>query len=150
MLHSGVTAGVGGRGRVPLDTSHREISADLPGKERQGKKGKLRRKEEKPTKGRWKIGNRKGKGKVIKWREDLFSLFKTTEICFGSTKMRIFYRENAFHAGKKSEKMTLPPLKYIPLIYASVLHYVQIQFAELKNIKAGILILVWKNNFQAE
>ena len=32
-----------------------------------------------------------------------------------STKMGIFYREKAFHAGKKSGKMTLPPLKDIPL-----------------------------------
>ena len=30
-----------------------------------------------------------------------FSLVKTTGICFGSTKMGIFYREKAFHAGKK-------------------------------------------------
>ena len=30
-----------------------------------------------------------------------FSLLKTTEICVGSTKMGIFYRENTFHAGKK-------------------------------------------------
>ena len=38
-----------------------------------------------------------------------FSLFKTTEICFGSTKGVIFYRE------KKSGKMTLPPLKILLL-----------------------------------
>ena len=44
-----------------------------------------------------------------------FSLFKTTEICFGSTKMEIFYLEKAFHAGKKIRKMTLAPLKNIPL-----------------------------------
>ena len=37
-----------------------------------------------------------------------FSLFKTTEICFGSTKIEIFYQEKAFHAGKKSGKITLP------------------------------------------
>ena len=52
-----------------------------------------------------------------------FSLFKTTEICFGSTKMKIFYRGKAFHTGKKSGKMTLPPLKNIPLmplLYSSV------------------------------
>ena len=30
-----------------------------------------------------------------------FSLLKTTEICFGSTKMEIFYWEKAFHARKK-------------------------------------------------
>ena len=62
-------------------------------------------------------------GKVIKRGEDLFfffffsfSLLKTTEICFGSTKMGILYREKAFHAGKKkSGKMTLPPQKNMPV-----------------------------------
>ena len=43
-----------------------------------------------------------------------FSLFKTIEICFGSIKMGIFYWEKAFHGGKKSGKMTLPPLKKYP------------------------------------
>ena len=38
-----------------------------------------------------------------------FSLLKTTEICFGSTKMGIFYREKAFHAGKKSRKNDFAP-----------------------------------------
>ena len=49
-----------------------------------------------------------------------FSLFKTTKICFGSTKMGIFYQEKSFHAGKKSGKITLPPFKSIlrkPLIH---------------------------------
>ena len=58
---------------------------------------------------------------VIKRGEDVFffffffcfSLLKTTEICFGSTKMGIFYREKVFHAGKKkSGKMTAPSEKY--------------------------------------
>ena len=43
-----------------------------------------------------------------------FSLFKTTEICFGSTKMEVFYQKKAFHAGIKSAKMTLPPLQNFP------------------------------------
>ena len=44
---SGVTGGGGGQGgRLPPYTSDREISADLPGKERQGKKGKCRKKKE--------------------------------------------------------------------------------------------------------
>ena len=38
-----------------------------------------------------------------------FSLLKTTEICFGSTKIGIFYRE------KKSGKMTLAPQKNTPV-----------------------------------
>ena len=32
-----------------------------------------------------------------------------TEICFGSTKMGIFYREKAFHAGKKIRKNDFAP-----------------------------------------
>ena len=43
--------------------------------------------------------------------EDFFFLlvtFKTTKICFRSTKMEIFYREKHFTPGKKSGKMTLP------------------------------------------
>ena len=42
------TNGVTGRGEggCPPETSDREISADLPGKERQGKKGKWGKKKE--------------------------------------------------------------------------------------------------------
>ena len=38
-----------------------------------------------------------------------FSLLKTMEICFGSTKMGIFYQEKAFHAGKKIRKNYFAP-----------------------------------------
>ena len=78
------------------------------------------KKEGKLKKGRYKIEN--GRKTSSKNRRDFFffffclSFFKTTEICFGSTKMRIFYWEKAFHAGKKSEKITLPPMKNIPLM----------------------------------
>ena len=44
-----------------------------------------------------------------------FSLFKTTEICFGSTKMGIFYWKKAFHAVKKIRKNDFAPLKNVPL-----------------------------------
>ena len=45
-------------------------------------------------------------GKVIRRGEDLFfSLLKMTEICFGSTKMGIFYREKGIsRRGKNQEK----------------------------------------------
>ena len=51
---------------------------------------------------KWKEGNLKKKKK----NEDrtFFFTFKTTEICFGSTKMGIFYLEKAFHAEKKKQK----------------------------------------------
>ena len=53
------------RDRVaPPKTSDREISADHPGKERQGKQGKWRRKE-----GKWKKGKVKKKAENWKWKE---------------------------------------------------------------------------------
>ena len=55
-----------GSGRVPLETSDREISAYLPGKERLGKEEKWSRKEGKSKKRRWKIEN--GKRKRYKLR----------------------------------------------------------------------------------
>ena len=57
-------------------------------------------------------------GKVTKCGEDFFfpacfcfcySLFKTTEICCGSTKIGIFYWEKVFHAGKKIRKNDFAP-----------------------------------------
>ena len=70
-----------GAGAVsPQETSHREISADLLRKEREGKKVKWRRKEGKPKRGRWKIEN--GRRKVTKSGEDLFCLFVCLFVCF--------------------------------------------------------------------
>ena len=51
-----------------------------------------------------------------------FSLLKTTETCFGSTRMGIFYRKKTFHAGKKSGKMTLPPQKNMPVTPLAAIH----------------------------
>ena len=87
-----------------------------------GKGVKIEKKRRKNVKG--KVGKLKIEGrKVTKWGDFFFflfsffcfSLFKTTEICFGSTKMEIFYQEKAFHTGKKSGKMTLPPQKNFPV-----------------------------------
>ena len=109
-----------------------EDRIDLPGKERQGNKGKWSRKEEKSKRegGKLKMAG----GKVTKWGEELFfsffffffflafffffffffcfSLFKTTEICFGSNKMGISYRKKAFQDGKpeKNQEKLLCPL----------------------------------------
>ena len=81
-------------------------------KKRQGKKGKgvkIEKEEKEREGGKFKMEG----GKVTKWGEDLFlfcfSLFKTTKICFGSTKMEIFYREKAFHARKKIRKNDFAP-----------------------------------------
>ena len=53
------------------------------------------------------------KGKVEKLQNEertfCFSLFKTTKICFRSTKMEIFYREKAFHTGEKIRKNDFAP-----------------------------------------
>ena len=89
-------------------------------------KGKKKGKEVKIEKKRRKIV--KGKVKNLKWKveklqneertflgEDpffpfffffffCFPLFKTTKICFGSTKMEIFYWEKAFHTGEKNQE----------------------------------------------
>ena len=54
---------------------------------------------------------RRGKFKTEE-RTFCFSLFKMTKICFGSTKMEIFYREKAFYVGKK----WLCPLRKIFLL----------------------------------
>ena len=109
----------GAGGRVHLETSDREISADLSGKREARKKGKMEQKRRKIEKEKGKAENENGINKKYKMRRGtfffllfFFSLFKTTEICFGSTKMRIFYLEKAFHAGgKKSGKINLPPQK---------------------------------------
>ena len=75
---------------------------------------KLRRKEGKLWKGGWKIGI--GSRKSYKKRFFFcFSLLKTTEICFGSTKIGIFYREKHFTSGKHQEKL-LCPLRKICLL----------------------------------
>ena len=44
-----------------------------------------------------------------------FSLLKTTEISFGSTKMGIFYQEKTFHAGKTIGKNYFAPQKNMPV-----------------------------------
>ena len=88
-------------------------------KRRQGKKGKgvkIEKKRRKIVKGkvenlkkRKKNGSRKsyktkGEDPLFFFCFVCFSLLKTTEICFGSTKMGIFNREKAFHAGKKNQE----------------------------------------------
>ena len=91
------------------------------GKKEARKKGKRGENwEEKVENWKWKQKNVRKRG------EDLFffffffffcfSLLKTTKICFGSTKMGIFYREKAFHAGKNNQEKWLCPLRKICLL----------------------------------
>ena len=124
--HSGVTGGGAGAERPP-ETSDREISADLSGKKRQGKNGKGENGEEKKEN-----CNREG-GKSLKMRRRLlfffFSLFKMTKICFGCTKMEIFYREKGIHAGKKIRKNDFAPSEknlVTPLLNQKVIIQIQI------------------------
>ena len=104
---------------MPPETSAWEIFADVSGKRGKEKRVKFEKKRRKIVKGKvenWKLKN--GSRKIIKSGEDLlpfffflfcFSLLKTTEICFGSTKMGIFYQEKTFHAGKKIRKNDFAP-----------------------------------------
>ena len=127
-LGSGVTGG-----------GEREISADLLGKEKQGKKGKWsKKKKENKKKGRRKIGN--GKKKHYKWGDNLFffisfyffsifyfyfilfyfffcfSLLKTNEIYFGVYQNGNFLPEKKhFKSEKNQEKWICPLWKNIPL-----------------------------------
>ena len=101
-MHSSVTAG--GRGQSAPQTL-------LTGKfllTYQEKRGK-----EKRENGEEKKENQKREGGKLKWKEEneeraegfpppFFSLFKTTEICFGSTKMGIFYQEKEEEEEKKN------------------------------------------------
>ena len=62
-----------------------------------------------------------------------FSLLQTMEICFGSTKMGIFNREKAFHAGKKIRKNDFAPLeKYACCIKIQMLTRTQVTTSLLK------------------
>ena len=58
------------------------------------------------------------------------SLFKTTEIFFGSTKMWIFYWETAFHTKKKNQEFFL--------------------LCPLPEPILGLFVLIWKHFFHAE
>ena len=88
---SGVT---GGGSKCPPETTDQEIFTDLSGKDRQGKNGN------------W--GKQEGKLKQNEVRT--FFFLNLTKICFGSTKMEIFYRKNVFYARRNdfapSEKFT--------------------------------------------
>ena len=94
------------------------------GKREARKNEEWRRKEGKSKKGRWKIENGRGKCykmRMRKWGKDYFfsflffffcfSLFKTTEICFGSTETGIFYREKSISRREKIKKNDCPLCK---------------------------------------
>ena len=87
--------------------SDREKFAEVLGKKRQEKKGKGVKIEKK----RRKI--------VIKRGEDIFFLlftFEKTEICLGSTKIGIFYRDESISRREKNQEKLLCPLRKICLL----------------------------------
>ena len=84
--------GAGGQS-TPHQTSDLEISADISGKESKENREKGAKKKEKE--------NWKKKVENWKWKEEKLQKEVRAEICFGSTKMGIFYREKAFHTGNK-------------------------------------------------
>ena len=108
-----------GRGaEFPPDTFHRETTV-LTYREKRGK-GKKETGEENKEIEKGKVENLKMEGGRRELqneeRDFFFSLFKTTEICLGSTKMEIFYREKYFTPGRnKIRKNDFAPLKIIPL-----------------------------------
>ena len=112
-------SGVTGGGGVPPKTTDLEIFADLLGKTWQGKMGKgvkIEKKRRKIVKEKVEIEN--WRWKSYKMRRGIFFFFflpltfqmmKSTKICFGSTKIEIFYREKAFHTGIKIRKNDFAP-----------------------------------------
>ena len=51
-----------------------------------------------------------------------FSLFETPEICFGSIKVGIFYREKAFFVGKKMRKNDFAPFEKFSTYALAMIH----------------------------
>ena len=125
---SGVT-GRGAGGRVPPETSDREIFADLTGKKRGKDNGKGENEEEKKE-------NCKREGGKIEngWREKFeneerifffffffFHFSKRRKLLLGLPKWKFSTGKKHFTPGKKPRKMTLPPPEkiscYTPGLY---------------------------------
>ena len=66
-------------------------------------------------------------------------LLETTKICFGSTKLDIFYREKSYFTPRKNrENLLCPPLKNIPLTPLRSREHINVQY--FRQLKAkGIL-----------
>ena len=101
----------GGVAECPPDIFHWEILGDLLGKERLRKLKNGEEKKENCKREGGKLKIMEGKKYDFKWAGDLL---KPLKFVWGLTKMKLLL-EKAFEAGKKSEKVTLPPLENIPL-----------------------------------
>ena len=71
------------------------------------------------------------------------SLFETTEICLGCTKMEICTGKKAFHAGKKLGNVTLSPLKNIPLRPLYIDIYYGRKFSNLAHLWLHTWLCPW-------
>ena len=112
----GVCSGVTGGGRVPLTFFIGKFLQTYREKVRQEKKGEWREQEGKLQKGG---ENLEWKGEKYENEQRLFFHFlKQLNKLFGLYQNGNFYREKAFHAGKKNQgKWLCPPpqKKYIPI-----------------------------------
>ena len=102
-VHSGVTAGGGGRGSVPLTLLTEKFL--LTYWKKRGKEKKENGEEKKENKRRWKM------------RRGFFSFHFSRPLKFvsGLPKWEFSTGKKHFKPGKKSVKMTLPTLKNTPL-----------------------------------
>ena len=116
---SGVT---GGGAECPPETSDREISADLPGKREVRKKWKMELKRRNIKKKKRKVENWKWKEKKLQNEERTsffffaFHFSKSLKFVLSLSKWEFSTEKKHFTPGKKSGKMTLPPLKNILLM----------------------------------
>ena len=108
-LVSPLVTGRGGAGECPSDIFHREICTYQPGKKgarKKGKKWKWGGKEGNFKRKRWKIEKGRGKGMKMNRRPFFGGVYQNGQFLQGKI---------IFHFGKKSGKLTLAPLKNIPL-----------------------------------
>ena len=118
-MRSGVTAGggeavAGGGAECPPETSEREISADLPGKERKEKsKNGAEKKEnwkEKKKEGNWKWNDEKLQNEERTLEDFFFSFFfcfslsKPLKFVLGLPKWEFSTGKNYFTSGEKNRK----------------------------------------------
>ena len=108
-------------GRVPPDTSHQETFC-WPTEKKKGRKKRENKEERKIWKG--KVENWKWKAEKLQNEERTFlfiffffdfHFWKPLKFVLGLPKWEFSTRKNHFTLGKISGKMTLPPLKNIPL-----------------------------------
>ena len=119
-VNSGVTGRGPGGQSAPWDFWPGNFCWRIGKKEarKKGKRGwKLRRKEGKLWKGRWKIGNGSRKSYTKRWGLFFaFHFWKRRKFVLGLPKWGFYTGKKHFTLGKIQEKMTLPPQKNMPVM----------------------------------